>query len=113
MWLSWRVAFAGLEWGSRYGNFQKSPTVLAFRKIFSTFCTEAAVLLAIFPILDYAVEQQQIRDSSSVIVHSASVDIRMVAEVSVMLAVVFIGLAVITAVKTPNATLGGDDEEED
>lgn len=101
-----------MELEAFYANFGKRPTVVAFRKIFSTFCTEAAVLLAIFPILDYWIEQQQIRDSSSVMVHSASVDMKSVAIVSVILAVGFVCLAVITAVKTPNAARDGEEEED-
>jgi hypothetical protein len=86
-WLRWkaltsRIYFARLQ-----------PTVRTTRRILSGFCAEAAVLIAVFPYLDFLIAQ---REPSSL----PPIDMGPVKRYSAILSVMCLVSAVILAIKT-------------
>jgi hypothetical protein len=88
-WLQWRFLTVRLY----NTQFQRIPTVRAIRRILSGFCAEAAVLIAIFPYLDFLIENYR---SSGV----RPVDMGPVKHVSVILCLACLASAIILAIKT-------------
>jgi hypothetical protein len=105
LWLWWRsrVAFSHLR--EFNGRFWRIPTVLTSRKILSGFCAEAAVLIAIFPYLDFLIESQHVREASQLSKGASPIDMASVKRQSAMLVAAFLISAVVLAIKT-------SDEEE-
>jgi hypothetical protein len=105
LWFWWRsrVAFSHLR--ELNGRFWRMPTVLTSRKILSGFCAEAAVLIAIFPYLDFLIESRHIRETSQLTNSPSPIDMGSVKRQSAMLVAAFLISAVVLAIKT-------SDEEE-
>ena len=84
---------------------QRIPTVRTIRKIVSGCCAEAAVLIAIFPYLDFWIENQRIRGTSQLTNGASPFDMRSVERQSATLCLMLVISAVVFAIKT-------SDEEE-
>lgn len=74
---------------------------MASRRILSGFCAEAAVLLAIFPYLDFLVDSRHVKENSSASNGAYPIDMGSVKRVSAMLVVFSLVTAVVLAIKTP------------
>jgi hypothetical protein len=86
-------------------RIQRVPTVRTIRKILSGCCAEAAVLIAIFPYLDFWIENQRMRGISQLANGPSPFDMRSVERQSAILCLMCLASAVVLAIKT-------SDEEE-
>jgi hypothetical protein len=91
LWLWWRSTVALSHLREFNGRFWQMPTVLTSRRILSGFCAEAAVLIAIFPYLDFLIESRH---------RETSIDMGSVKRQSAMLVAAFLISAVVLAIKT-------------
>jgi hypothetical protein len=110
-WLSWRSNVALSHLREFNGRFWRMPTVLSARKILSGFCAEAAVLIAIFPYLDFVLENQHIKGTSQLVGGSSPIDMEPVKRVSAILCIGCLVSAVVLAIKAPSEANNQDDEE--
>jgi hypothetical protein len=93
-------------------RFWRIPTVLSARKILSGFCAEAAVLIAVFPYLDFLLENQRIRGTSQLVSGSSPIDMGSVKRLSAILCIACLALAVMLAIKAPDTARDNQDDEE-
>jgi hypothetical protein len=75
------------------------------------FCAEAAVLIAIFPYLDFVLENQHIKGTSQLVGGSSPIDMEPVKRVSAILCIGCLVSAVVLAIKAPSEANNQDDEE--
>jgi len=91
-WLQWKALVLRLY----NTQLQRVPTVRTARRILSGFCAEAAVLIAIFPYLDFLIENYRSNQTNGV----RPLDMGPVKHVSVILCIACLASAVILAIKT-------------
>jgi len=108
LWLLWRSETALSHLREFNGRVWRMPTVRTIRRILSGFCAEAAVLIAVFPYLDFLIENQRIRGTSQLANGSSPIDMGPVERLSAILCVVCLISAVVLAIKAPG---NGEDEE--
>jgi hypothetical protein len=97
-WLAWRMLTLRIY----YTQFQRIPTVRTSRRILSGFCAEAAVLIAVFPYLDFLIARQETRELSQPTGGPSLMDMGSVKRLSAILCVMCLASAVILAIKTPD-----------
>jgi len=112
LWFWWKLDVARSHLREFYTRFRRIPTVLATRKILSGFCAEAAVLIAVFPYLDFLIENQRIRGTSQLTSGSSPIDMGPVKRLSVILCLVCLISAVVLAIKTPDKASDNLEDEE-
>jgi hypothetical protein len=83
------------------------PTVHSARKILSTFCAEAAVLIAVFPYLEFLIASRSSKENPHVANGTQPIDMGAVRGVSAILCVMCLVSAVVLAVKA-----NGEDKED-
>ncbi len=76
----------------------------------SGFCAEAAVLIFVFPYLDFLIARRSIRESSQMANGPESVDMRTVIIISAILCLGFLASAVV--LKDSDQLTGENDEED-
>jgi hypothetical protein len=103
LWISWRSDVARSHLREVNARVWSRPIVHTTRKILSAFCAEAAVLIAVFPYLDFLIENQHPPNGS------VPIDMGPVKRLSAILCVACLVSAVILAVKAPDNE--GDQEE--
>lgn len=95
LWLWWNLLTSKVF----FRRVGKNPTVRTVRKILSEFCAEAAVLIFIFPYLDFLIESRQ---ESGQTARTLPVDMRSVLVDSIIISLGFLIASVIFAIKTPS-----------
>ena len=95
-WLWWRI----LTFRIYNAQVQRVPTVRTIRRVLSGFCAEAAVLIAIFPYLDFLIESHRFNEKSQSIGSSATIDMGSVKRQSAILCVLCLTSAIVLAIKT-------------
>jgi hypothetical protein len=96
-WMVWRLLTARIY----YASFQKIPTVRTTRKILSGFCAEAAVLVAIFPYLDFFIENYRTRGIPQNANGTQPMDMASVKHLSVTICLTCLVAAIVLAIKSP------------
>ena len=88
LWLWWNLLGVRIL----FRRVGKVPTVRATRKILSEFCAEAAVLIAVFPYLDFLIENYR--------TSQPKIDMGPVKRLSAMICVISLIMSIFLAVKT-------------
>lgn len=107
-WIWWKINLASLAINVGKERFWRHETVRASRKVLSGFCAEAAVLIAVFPYLDFLIAR---RESPLLTNGTQSVDMGAVVGTSAILCIGFLISAVMLTDKA-RGDVHGDDEEE-
>lgn len=94
IWWESRIAYIALK--ARRERFLQIPTVRSTRSILSTFCAEAAVLIAVFPYLEFLIASRNAKDSGS----GGLIDMRAAGRRSAILSVGLLVVSVVLAIKT-------------